>query len=303
MSASRRNSFREMYAADAPAAGTEYRQAIPDMFAAVSDLYLRYWGEFFHFAIFEDEGEPMADALERTHRRYLEELRVDGNARLLELACGRGAFSEYLARNSGAEVVGIDLSEGQLRHARRRRYPKLSFQRHDIMEAARLPGTFDAAVCLDAFCYLPDKAQAIAGVASVLEPGARLLIVDWCRRPGLNALQEELVLEPFLRGWAITQLESLDGYRRHLARAGFRVLDASDLNQRVRPNWDLAYANAVAALQELDDRSLAALVWDRVRLGRQGVELAKAQFGAALYLKAAFDTGFLRYVHVLAERC
>jgi cyclopropane fatty-acyl-phospholipid synthase-like methyltransferase len=281
----------------------DYRQAIPDMFAAVSDLYRRYWGDFFHFAIFENDDEPMDAALDRTHHKYLDELRVAGASRVLELACGRGPFTEYLARNSGAEVLGIDLSEGQLRHARRRQYPNLSFRRHDIMDAASLPGTFDAAVCLDAFCYLPDKVDAIAGIASVLNPGARLLIVDWCRRPGLNSLQQELVLEPFMRGWAIADLESRDSYSAHLAKAGFRVLDASDLNGRVRRNWDLAYQRAVEAMQELDERSLIALMWDQLRLGREGVKLMKAQFGAALYLKAAFDAGFLRYVHLLAERC
>jgi SAM-dependent methyltransferase len=217
------------------------------------------------------------------------------------MACGRGPLTEILADNTGGEVLGIDLSPGQLRHARRRRRPNLSFRQHDIMRVDELPGVFDAALCLDAFCYIPDKASAIEGIASVLEPGARLLIVDWCRRPGLNGLQEELVLRPFMRGWAIDEMETLDGYRRHLEGAGFRVLDASDLNDRVRRNWDMAYERALQAMRELDERALVSLVWDRVRLGRHGARLAKEQFAAALFLKACFDAGFLRYVHLLAE--
>jgi sterol 24-C-methyltransferase len=280
----------------------DYRKAMPDMFAAVSDLYERYWGDFFHFALFESDDEPRDVALDRTHQTYLDELRIDGAARVIELASGRGAFTEYLARHSRAEVLGIDISEGQLRHARRRQHPNLAFRRHDIMEVSRLPGTFDAAVCLDAFCYLPDKAEAVAGIASVLRPGARLLIVDWCRRPGLNSLQRELVLEPFMTGWGIAELETREGYCAHLAQAGFRVLDASDLNHRVRRDWDRAHERAIDAIRELDDRSLTSLMWEQARLGREGVRLLKDQFGAALYLKAAFDAGFLRYVHLLAER-
>ncbi|HET8646372.1 MAG TPA: methyltransferase domain-containing protein [Vicinamibacteria bacterium] len=280
----------------------DYRQALPDMFAAVSDLYGRYWGDFFHFAIFEHGSEPWAQALERTHRLYLEELRVGTAHRILEMACGRGPLTEIIADATAGEVVGIDLSPGQLRHARRRRRPNLTFLQHDIRQVDELPGVFDAALSLDAFCYLPDKRAAIEGVASILAPGARLLIVDWCRRPGLNGLQEELLLRPFMDGWAIQGLETLDSYRRHLEQAGLRVLDATDLNQRVRRNWDLAYEQALHALQELDERSLLALVWDRVRLGREGARLVKDQFAAALFLKAAFDAGFLRYVHLLAER-
>jgi SAM-dependent methyltransferase len=280
----------------------QYRQVMPDMFAAVSDLYSRFWSDFFHFAIFENNTETWEDALDRTHRLYMDELRVAGAKRVLEMACGRGPLTEILADNTAGQVLGIDLSPGQLRHARRRRRPNLSFRQHDIMEVDELPGVFDAALCLDAFCYLPDKSVAIEGIARVLRPGARLLIVDWCRKPGLNPLQEELVVRPFMQGWAIEEMETLESYREHLQRAGFRLLDATDLNDRVRRNWDLAYERAVQAVQELDERSLVSLVWDRVRLGRNGAQLAKDQFGATLFLKASFDAGFLRYVHLLAER-
>src|SRR5688572_392717 len=119
----------------------QYRQRMPDMFAAVSDLYARYWGDFFHLALFEREGETWDEALERTHRTYLDELNAAGAERLLDLACGRGAFTEILAGHTGGEVLGIDLSEGQLRHARRRRRPNLSFRQHDIMDADGLEGT------------------------------------------------------------------------------------------------------------------------------------------------------------------
>jgi cyclopropane fatty-acyl-phospholipid synthase-like methyltransferase len=284
------------------AARPRYRQTMPDMFAAVSDLYGRYWSEFFHFAVFDDEDESWDAALQRTHRRYMDELELDRAQRVLELACGRGALTEVLADNTAGTVLGIDISPGQLRHAQRRLRENLAFRLHDIMDVDELPGVFDAALCLDAFCYLPDKALAIEGVASVLEPGGRLLIVDWCRRGDLGGLQQELVLRPFMDAWAIEHLETLEGYRSHLDRAGLEVLDATDLSASVRRNWDLAYQRALDAVRELDQRSLVSMVWDRMRLGRHGARLAKQQFGAALYLKAAFDAGFLRYVHVLARR-
>ena len=48
-----------------------YREDIPFGFAATADLYYRYWGEFFHLAIF-NEGDDLSDftgAFERTHER------------------------------------------------------------------------------------------------------------------------------------------------------------------------------------------------------------------------------------------
>lgn len=93
------------------------------MFAAVSDLYAEYWHDFFHFAIFEDEAESWDSAFERTHRRYLEALRIRDGSKVVELACGRGGFADFVAANSAGEVLGIDVSRSQLSHARRRKRP------------------------------------------------------------------------------------------------------------------------------------------------------------------------------------
>jgi SAM-dependent methyltransferase len=70
---------------------------------------------------------------------------------------------------------------------------------NDIMHVDELAETFDGVACLDTALYLPDKALAIARLSRVVEPGGRLLLVDWCRQEGLSAVQEELVLHPFMR--------------------------------------------------------------------------------------------------------
>jgi hypothetical protein len=43
-------------------------------FDALSELYYRYWGEYFHLAIAEEEDDPkdLAACYERTQRRYFE---------------------------------------------------------------------------------------------------------------------------------------------------------------------------------------------------------------------------------------
>ncbi len=122
---------------------------------------------------------------------------------MLELACGRGGFAEFLAARTGGDVLGIDISRAQLSRATRRRRPNLRFRRHDVMHVEELGERFDAVAFLDAECYLPDKRAALAGIARVMDPGARLLILAWCKREGLRGLQEELVLHPFMRAWGI----------------------------------------------------------------------------------------------------
>jgi cyclopropane fatty-acyl-phospholipid synthase-like methyltransferase len=272
------------------------------MFAAVSDLYAEHWNDFFHFAIFESDEEPWEAAFERTHRRYLEALRLSDGARAVELACGRGGFSEYLAANSGADVLGLDISRSQLSHARKRKRANLAFVHHDIMRVDELGERFDAVVLMDADCYLPDKREAVARIARAMKPGGRFLLVAWCKQQGLNGLQEEMVLHPFMRFWGVPSLETPAGYRRHFKRAGLRIVEEEDLNAKTRRNWDFGYDSAIAAIRDFTVARAAKMLWKGLPLGTDGIRLVKEQFPAALYIKAGFDSGFLRYTYFLAEK-
>lgn len=284
-----------------------YADNLRQGFDALAELYYTYWGEAFHLALFEP-GETEDDfdrALARTHERYFTALRAGSAARVLDLCCGGGAFSAWLAARSPAEVVGVDLSAKQIGHGRERAkrdgLANLRFIRHDAMRITEIiEAPFDAAVCLDAACYLPDRQAALEGVARVLRPGGRVLFVDWCLGGRPTRLQRELILEPFYRAWAIPTLETVDGYRRAFDRAGFRLIELVDLSEWVGPNWERGYRVALAALAEpVRPLQLLSLV---ARFGPQAVRVAKEQFNVALLAKAAADSGLLRYTYLLGER-
>ncbi len=147
-------------------------------FDALSDLYYRYWGEYFHLALREPDAAQDADALardyDRTHERYLAAVRGQGAERILEVSCGGGALSAWLADRTGASVVGVDQSAGQLSRAQQRtaggQRPSLRFVQGEVDRLAELAelGTdpYDAALCLDAACYYPDRRRAFRQVAA-----------------------------------------------------------------------------------------------------------------------------------------
>lgn len=287
-----------------------YRENMRYVFGATADLYYAYWGEFFHFAIFEADDSPadFAEALERTHQRYFASIGGEEAGRILELATGGGAFAAWMAAHTRGEVLGVDISDVQLAHARARLaangLPNLRFVEHDVMHLEDLDeGEFDAAVCLDAACYFPDKRAALRSMATRLRAGARLLLVDWCRSEHVTALQEELILDPFYQAWGIPEMETVDGYRRAFDAAGFRLVAVDDLSPRVTANWDRAYQAALRALVEMPTPTqLVALAGTAIRYGPAAVRLAKDQFRAALLAKAGGDSGLIRYVSYLAER-
>ena len=272
------------------------------MFAAVSDLYAEYWNDFLHFALFKDENENRESAFRNTHKKYIAALRIKDARKVLELACGRGGFTNILAENTSGEVLGIDISRSQLSHTKRFKRPNLRFKHYDVMKIDKLNEKFDAVVLMDADCYLPDKRLAVEKISKVMNPGARFLLLGWCKQSGLNQIQEELVLYPFMKYWAIPSLETPENYKKYFEQSDFKIIEITDLNNQVKRNWEFGYESALRGIKKLSFKDLPRFIWKGIRSGGDEVRLIKEQFPAAIYIKVGYDVGFLRYVYFLVEK-
>lgn len=291
------------------ASSVDYQDDVTFIFDATAAIYYEFWGEFFHLAVFDEPIPSPPDfdaAFERTHQWYFDAIGGRSAQRILEVATGGGALAEWMARRTAADVLGVDLSETQLSHARRRLrndLPNLRFVRHDAMTLASLDEPrFDAAICLDAACYFPDKQRALEQIAAKLAPGARFLLVDWCMGEHPGSLQSELIIDPFNRAWGIPSMETIRGYEKAFQRAGFDLFDSRDLSERVTPNWERGYRAALAALPAARSVRLIGAIASLTRYGRRALDFAKQQFYAAILARVAADAGLLRYAWFLAER-
>jgi SAM-dependent methyltransferase len=105
-----------------------------------------------------------------------------GAMRTLDAGCGNGAFSIYAAR-LGNEVVAASFSPSEIQSARRRAellgVRGISFEALDLREIdsrrAEL-GSFDHIICLETIEHMNDDAAVVRSLASLLEPGGRLLL-------------------------------------------------------------------------------------------------------------------------------
>jgi ubiquinone/menaquinone biosynthesis C-methylase UbiE len=156
---------------------------------------------------------------------------VGAGSRVLDLCAGLGGPARFLARRLGCRVTGVDLTHSRCASAARlTRLVGLTasaiFVRGD---AAGLPfgaGSFTACLSQEALLHIPDKARALAECARVLTPGGRLAFTDWTAGARLSAGERER-LEQWM---AATGVESPQGYKRLLARAGFEAIEAEDLS-------------------------------------------------------------------------
>jgi len=157
-------------------------------------------------------------------------------SRVLDVCAGLGGPARFLASRRGCHVVGVELNAGRaLGMARLSRLVRLDTRVKVVRaDATALPfaaGAFDACVSQEAFLHIADKAAVLAEAHRVLAPGGRLAFSDWVAHPTLGDGERRRLDE-----WmAAVTLQSLDGYRTLLGRAGFRNVVAEDLSDEWRP--------------------------------------------------------------------
>ncbi|WP_247002372.1 class I SAM-dependent DNA methyltransferase [Halosolutus gelatinilyticus] len=96
---------------------------------------------------------------------------VDGK-RVLDAGCGTGAYTEWLL-DRGADVVGVDVSEAMLAHARERVGDRATFHRADLAAPLEFAETdaFDGVVSALALGYVEEWRESFSEFARILEPG------------------------------------------------------------------------------------------------------------------------------------
>src|SRR5262245_59038774 len=140
-SPTRRAIFREVYGADYP------EEVAPNSFITMSLL-----------------------------RRMAQSIAVGPGATIIDIGCGRAAPSLWVARETGAALVGIDLARGAVEQAARRAQEfgvadRARFEVGDCTALRFAAHTFDAAMSVDVLWMVPDQSAALREVARIVMPG------------------------------------------------------------------------------------------------------------------------------------
>jgi SAM-dependent methyltransferase len=131
-------------------------------------------------------GYPPRDSLEALRARgdrsdFARRLdqAIPGDARVLEMGCGTGQMSLYLAR-ADRQVVAADLCLASLRlgaeAARRFGLDQVKFVETDLHAPGLAREAFDVVVCSGVLHHLPDPRRAFASVVELARPGGVVVV-------------------------------------------------------------------------------------------------------------------------------
>lgn len=178
---------------------------------------------------------------------------IDRDCHVLDVCCGMGGPSRYLAHNYGCRVTGIDLAESRIEGATRlTRMAGLDglvdFRNANALDLPFADASFDVLISQEAFCHIPDKERLIGHCARVLKPGGRMAFTDILTtertgRETLARLQREM---------AFQDLGSVQSYTRAFERAGCSNPEVRDLSEE----WRVILTERLAMYRSLKDQTI-----------------------------------------------
>ncbi len=278
-----------------------YRQ-IQQFYDESSDLWEQVWGEHMHHGFYGADGTAQKDRRQAQIDLIDELLRwaeVQHPQQILDVGCGIGGSTLYLAERYGAIATGVTLSPVQARRASQRAeqagltigQPAARFLVANALDLPFADESFDLLWSLESGEHMPDKSQFLQECYRVLKPGGRLLFVTWCHRPladGSLTAAEQRHLAELYRVYCLPYVISLPEYEAIARTLGFQNIRAEDWSPAVAPFWDRVVDSiwewrAIAGLLRTGWKTIQAAL--ALNLMRQGYRSGLIRFGVLTALR------------------
>lgn len=148
-SESLKNIFREIYGSDYP------EEANPDGFITITDL-----------------------------NNFIKYLNISPGDRFIDLGCGRGGPGLWIARRTGANYVGVDLSENAIMSAIKLNENlespfDIEFEQGDFSSLNYPENYFNGAISIDALIFATNLPETFLEIKRILAPEANLVFTAW----------------------------------------------------------------------------------------------------------------------------
>lgn len=241
------------------------QKGIAEFYDESSGIWEEMWGEHMHHGFYEPGSTvSIADHQSAQIRMIEEALRfasVSDDPRtkpksIVDVGCGIGGSSRYLARKYGAECKGITLSPVQAQRAQTLAVAQglqsmVSFEVADALAQPFPDAQFDLVWSMESGEHMPDKEKFVRELVRVAAPGATIIIVTWCHRdlsPSEQSLkpEEEKLLSKICDSFYLPAWCSTADYVKILESLSLEDIRTADWSEYVAPFWPAVIRSALS---------------------------------------------------------
>jgi tocopherol O-methyltransferase len=244
------------------------KKAIRLHYDLATPFYRLLWGRHIHHGLWNAD-ESLRTAQRRLIERLIAEAGIERAKDVLDVGCGMGGASIYLARHLDCQVTGLTLSPVQRTWAtvaawQARVGRRLRFLCQDAETVDFPPGSFDVLWSVECTEHLFDKAEFFRRAAAWLRPDGRVAVCAWLAREHPHdaeaVRQVKMVCDAFLCPSLGTATEYTDWFQT----AGLAKVRFTDLTSQVLRTWEICgrrvRRSGTHLLARVAGRSMASFV-------------------------------------------
>jgi cyclopropane-fatty-acyl-phospholipid synthase len=244
-------------------------------------------------ALFRNPDQSLEDAQQEKYRAIATRLDLKPGMKVLEIGSGWGGFAEVAARDFGAEVTSITISDAQHDYARKRIARGGLSEKVDIKmcDYRDVRGQFDAVASIEMFEAVGEKywPQYFGKVAETLKPGGKaalqIITIDEQEFENYRARPDFIQRYIFPGG----MLPSIERIARESSRAG--------LGCEVAQLFGSSYARTLADWQTRFERE-----WEAIRTQGFDERFRRLWLYYLGYCQAGFRSGRIDVGHFVLTR-
>lgn len=269
-------------------------EKIADFWNKTSEGWRAIWGPHLHHGYYENNyALSPIEAQENLLHKLTAKLDIKAHSRILDVGCGMGGSSIYLAKKFEAIVTGITLSQKQIAIASHEveceHIQNVDFKIEDALSLASFAdNSFDIVWSLESCEQFFDKKLFLQQAYRVLKPNGKLMLATWCsgseEYAGIQANQYKKLCSAF----DLPYMPTINHYRKLLEEENFAVAETLDWTQHVEKTWSigLTLTNAYSFLKLLKLGGLRGLrLVGQLKLMKQGFEEQRVKYGVFYAVK------------------
>jgi tocopherol O-methyltransferase len=216
------------------------KRRIIEHYDTVSPYYHSLWGEHIHHGYWIRGDESKETAQLQLTERLANLANIPMGAQVLDIGCGFGASSLFLAKNYQARATGITISPVQVEMARKAAVAAKLDAQFLLMDAEALDFNhqFDVLWSVESVSHYHDHPKFFTNAAKFLKPGGVFALTDWFKRAGLSPKETRKSIRPIEEGMFI-ELETMDDYESYLRNSGLEIVHREDLTPHCVKSWDI----------------------------------------------------------------
>jgi len=143
------------------------------------DIFRKVYGDDYPEELNPDSFVTITDL-----RTIAKNLNISPGKSFIDLGCGRGGPGLWIARETGANYMGIDLSENAIKEAQHRSVNfkikgMAKFQVGNMYSLNFSENSFDGAISIDVISFIPDPLAVIKETARLLRSEAYFVFTTW----------------------------------------------------------------------------------------------------------------------------